>query len=274
MPVQMPLVVAVLVGVLYLRGGRGSVGGREQAEGRWRTPVFLAGLLTIVIALLPPIDTLSDSLFSVHMFQHVLLIEVAPPLIVLGRPWTRIWRLVPLSRRRAVAKSVARGPWTAPVRWLGRPAVAFVLMNGTFLLWHVPALYDAALANVGVHYLEHVTFFFTALVLWMHLLGDGPFKVRLAPLARSVYAVGAMVVGWALAIVIATAPSPLYAHYADLASRPWGLSALADQQLAAGVMWVPASVPWTLIALVCLYGWLDPQARRHGWVRQVVGEHW
>ena len=71
-----------------------------------------------------------------------------------------------------------------------------------------------------------------------------------------------MVVGWGLAVVIATAPSPLYAHYAELTHRPWGLSALADQQLAAGVMWVPASVPWTVIALVCAYGWLDPGARR------------
>ena len=77
----------------------------------------------------------------------------------------------------------------------------------------------------------------------------------------------------ALAVVIATAPAPLYTHYAVLASRPWGLSALADQQLAAGVMWVPGSVPWTVIALVCAYSWLDPRARRRGWVRQLAGEH-
>jgi cytochrome c oxidase assembly factor CtaG len=82
-----------------------------------------------------------------------------------------------------------------------------------------------------------------------------------------------MVVGWGLAVVIATAPSPLYSHYAQLAHRPWGLSALADQQLAAGIMWVPGSVPWTVIALVCAYGWLDPGARRHGWVRRLAGEH-
>jgi putative membrane protein len=272
-PVQTPLIVVVVVALLYLRGARGSVGGRERAERGWRTALFLAGLATIAVALLPPIDSYSDSLFSVHMLQHVLLLEIAPPLLVLGRPWTHIWRLFPLSRRRTLAHELARSGWAAPLRWLGRPSVAFLLMNGSFLLWHLPALYDAALANQGLHVLEHVVFLSTAVLFWMHLLGDGPFKTRLTPPWRAAYAIGAMVVGWALAVVIATAPSPLYAHYADLPTRPWGLSALADQQLAAGVMWVPASVPWTVLALVCLYGWLDPNARRRSWVRGLVGEH-
>jgi cytochrome c oxidase assembly factor CtaG len=275
---QPPVLGVVIAAMLYLQGGRGGpVGGRERAERRWRTMLFLAGLGTILLAVLPPIDTLSDSLFSVHMVQHMLLLEVAPPLIVLGRPWNRLWRTLPLSKRRAIAHGLARGAWAAPLRsagrWLGRPVVAFVLMNGTFVLWHVPTLYDAALAHVALHDLEHATFFFTALLFWMHLLGDGPFKARLTPLGRAGYAVGAMVVGWGLAVVIAAAPSPLYAHYADLVIRPWGLSALADQQLAAGVMWVPGSIPWTVIAIVCAYSWLDPRARRRGWVRQLAGEH-
>ena len=212
-----------------------------------------------------------------HMVQHMLLLEVAPPLIVLGRPWNRLWRPIPLSSRRALAHSVARDRWAIPVRALSRllgiPTVAFVLMNGNFVLWHLPALYNAALVNQTLHDLEHATFFFTALLLWMHLLGDGPFKARLTLPRRAAFAVGAMVVGWGLAVVIAMAPSPLYAHYADLASRPWGLSALADQQLAAGVMWVPASIPWTVMVLVCAYSWLDPRARRRRWVRQLAGDH-
>ncbi len=223
-------------------------------------------------------DRLSDSLFSMHMVQHVLLLEVAAPLIVLSRPWNRMWRPFSLSTRRAVAGGVARGEWAAP-RALGGargyvvPAVAFVLMNGVFVLWHVPALYDAALAHPALHDLEHATFFLTALLFWAHLLGDGPFQARLTLPWRAVYAVGAMVVGWGLAVVIAPAPSPLYSHYVQLSHRPWGLSALADQQLAAGIMWVPGSVPWTVIALVCAYGWLDPGARRRGWVRRLAGEH-
>jgi cytochrome c oxidase assembly factor CtaG len=278
MLVQPPVIGVALAAFLYWLGGRGGPHGRrERAERRWRTPLFVAGLLTILVAVSPPVDRLSDSLFSMHMVQHVLLIEVAAPLVVLGKPWSRLWRPVPLPVRRAVAGGLASAVWATPLRWVGRclaiPVIAFVLMNGVFVLWHAPALYDAALSHPALHELEHAAFFFTALLFWAHLLGDGPFRARLTLPWRATYAVGAMVVGWALAVVIATAPSPLYAHYAHLSTRPGGLSALADQQLAAGVMWVPASVPWAAIALVCVYCWLDHGARQHGWIRRLAGEH-
>jgi putative membrane protein len=273
-----PVICSALAAALYALGGRnGSVGTRERAERRWRTPLFAAGLAILVLSVSGPMDSLSDSLFSMHMVQHVLLIEVAAPLIVLSRPWNRLWRAFPLAIRRAVAGGVARSGRAAPLRrvghWLLVPAVAFALMNGVFVFWHLPALYDAALTFPAVHVVEHSTFFFTAVLLWAHLLGDGPFRARLTLPGRAAYAVGAMVVGWGLALVIATAPEPLYGHYADLSGRPWGLSALADQQIASGVMWVPASVPWIALTLVCIYGWLDPRARRHGWVRQLAREH-
>jgi len=270
---QVPLIGVAVIALLYLRGGRGLVGRNERAERRWRTPLFLTGLATILLALLPPIDTLSDSLFSIHMLQHMLLLEVAAPLIVLGRPWNRLWRTLPLARRRRVANGVTRAAWAAPLRLLARPAVAFLLMNGSFVLWHLPVLYDAALAHPVLHDLEHATFFLSALLLWTHLLGGGPFRVRLTAPARAAYAVGSMIVGWGLAVVLATAPSPLYTHYAEIGSRPFGLSALADQQLAAGIMWVPASVPWAAVAMICVYSWLNPGGRRHGWVRRLAGEH-
>jgi cytochrome c oxidase assembly factor CtaG len=272
-----PVLAVIVAAALYALGGRGGpVGGRERAERRWRTALFAAGLATILLAVSPPMDRLSDSLFWVHMLQHVLLIEIAAPLIVLSRPWNRLWRPFPLTARRTVARGVARGGWAAPVRWVGRvlaiPAAAFVVMNVALVAWHVPALYDAALANPLVHGLEHAAFFATALHFWAHLLGDGPFRARLTLPGRAAYAIGAMLVGWGLAVAIATAPSPLYTHYADLASRPLGLSALADQQLAAGVMWVPASVPWFSMAILCVYGWLDSGARRRGIARALGGE--
>jgi putative membrane protein len=276
--VQLPVLSAAVAALLYWLGGRGgSAGSRERSERRWRTPLFAAGLATIVLATSGPIDRLADQLFWAHMVQHVLLIEVAAPLIVLARPWNRLWRPFPLDFRRAVAGGLARGGWAAPLRLLGRvlavPAVAFVLMNGGLVLWHVPALYDAALASQAVHDLEHAVFFATSVLLWSHLLGDGPFRTRLTLPWRGIYAVGTLVVGWALAVVLADATSPLYSHYADLASRPGGISALTDQQLAAGVMWVPGSVPWTVIVLVCTYGWLNPAARRGRWVRRLAGEY-
>ena len=278
MVAALPIVGVAVAAALYALGGRGGpVGRRERSERRWRTPLFAAGLATVVLATAGPMDRLADGLFSMHMVQHVLLLEVAAPLIVLSRPWSRLWRPFPLRARRTVAGGIARGSWAVPVRTTGRllgaPAAAFVLMNGVLVLWHLPVLYDAALAHPAIHAAEHATFFLTALLLWSHLLGSGPFRSRLTLPSRAAYAVGCMLVGWALAVAIATAPEPLYSHYADLPTRTWGLSALADQQLAAGVMWVPGSVPWVLAVLVCAYGWLDPGARRRGWLRELAGEH-
>lgn len=253
------------------------MGRRERSERHWRTILFAAGLGSILLAVSPPVDRLSDSLFWMHMVQHVILIEVAAPLIVLSRPWNRLWRPFPLSLRRTVARNIARATWAAPLRAAGRglaaPTVAFVLMNGALVLWHVPALYDAALAHPLVHELEHLAFFATALLFWAHLLGDGPFRVRLSLPARAAYAIGAMLVGWGLAVVIATAETPLYSHYAELSARPLGLSALADQQLAAGIMWVPASVPWFVVAVVCVYGWLDTGTRGRGLAKRLSGDN-
>jgi cytochrome c oxidase assembly factor CtaG len=255
-----PLALALLAAVLYVLGGRSVVPRRRVGLDRWRPACFAGGLLTIIAVTSDPFDRAADVLFWAHMSQHVALMEVAAPLVVIGRPWTRIARPLPLDVRRAVARGLARSRWTLPLRLLARaaatPACAFLAMNAGLVLWHVPAAYDAALASPTTHALEHLVFFASAAVFWAHLLGRGPFRRRLsAPLAGS-FALGAMLVGWALAIVLAEAARPLYAHYAILAVRPGGISALADQQLAAGVMWVPASVPWTIALLASVYAWL------------------
>ena len=275
--VQPPIVVAVLAALLYLLGGRRVAGARERTERGRRGALFFAGLALLVAVLAPPFDSLADSLFAVHMVQHIVLLEVVPPLLILAHPWNRLWRPFPLGLRRTVARGIALAPGTAPLRAAGRvlsiPLVAFVLMNGALVAWHVPALYDAALASQPIHDLEHATFFFGALLLWAHLLGGGPFRARLTLPHRAAFSIGSMIVGWVLAVVLATAPSPLSSDYAALASRPLGLTALEDQHLAAGIMWVPGSAPWAVIALVCAYSWLDPSARRRRWVRGLAGEH-
>jgi cytochrome c oxidase assembly factor CtaG len=79
---------------------------------------------------------------------------------------------------------------------------------------------------------------------------------------KAVYLTIALVTSWALAVVIELASSPLYSHYADLASRPGGISALTDQQLAAGVMWVPGSIPLLVAILLVLHRWLEPKSRQ------------
>ncbi len=258
-PVEWPLFAIAATAVLYLLGGRASASRRSG----WREASFYGGLATLALAIDSPVDTYSDSLFWVHMVQHVLLMMVAPPLLLMGRPWPRVSRGLPLSARRPIARTVLVGPALSPARraytWLAAPVQAFVLFNAVLLAWHLPALYDLTLREGLVHYLEHGLFFATGLLFWSHLVPTGR-ATRLTDVWRVGYAVGGLLVGWALAVVLGFAPDPIYSAYASLPSRPLGISALTDQQLAAGVMWVPASIPYTIAIFTSAYRWLDPAA--------------
>jgi cytochrome c oxidase assembly factor CtaG len=246
MTVSWPTYGLVAAGVLYFVGGRSAVAAR-----RWRGAAFYAGLLTLLVAIDSPVDTYADRRFWVHMTQHVLLMMVAPPLLLLGRPWPRLIRPFPRSVRLPVARSVLAGSTLAPVRTAGRfvasPLPAFVAFNATLLAWHVPALYDLTIRNSTVHELEHALFFGTALLLWTHLL---PGSRTLSPGARVAYGTAALLVSWVLAIVLGLATHPLYGAYPSL----------TDQQLAAGIMWVPGSIPFCVALFVAAYRWLDPAA--------------
>lgn len=245
-------------GALYWLGGRQG----SQPSAGWRTACFVAGLASIVIALDSPVDKLAEELLWVHMVQHILVLLVAPPLLALARPWNRMWHGLPLSFRRPTARIAAKSPRLAParaaVRVLQDPVVAWLAFNVTFVAWHIPAAYDAALRDPFIHALEHVTFFGTALLFWTRVIDSPPWRSPLADVPRAVYLGLAMLVGWVLAIAFAVSASPVYAPYAAEAGRPGGISALADQQLAAGVMWVPGSIPLAIGILYILYRWLQP----------------
>jgi putative membrane protein len=274
-PVGPPLAGIVFVGVLYALGLQRRPRERRDAELRWRAAAFYTGLLALVLALDSPIAAYDNRLFSVHMTQHMLLMMVAPPLIVLGRPWLPVWQPFPLGFRRSVAKQLARGGWSAPIRraahYLARPGPTWVLASATMVVWHVPFLYDATVRNGAIHDLEHALFFITSLMLWAQLIDSPPFHARLDHVRRAAYGTAALAVGWVLAIVLALAPTPLYGAYADQASLPGGLSALTDQQLAAGVLWVPGSIALTLAICVNFYLWLDPETGRRS--RRLAGQH-
>jgi cytochrome c oxidase assembly factor CtaG len=258
--IEPPLAYVAVAGLLYWVGGLGwrSRAARHDA---WCTAAFVGGLVTIVLALDSPIDGYADQLFWVHMLQHVLLLTVAPPLILLGRPWPRMWRALPLRVRTTVGRSIARAGWTAPLRGLARPLPAWVLFNATVVLWHIPAAYNATLSNQTIHNCEHAMFFFTGLLFWARVVDPGPLRPRLEWPARVAYVVGGMVVGWILAITLVLVPHPLYAHYAALAVRPGGISALTDQQIAGGVMWVLGSISFTVAMLIGFYRWLEPESQ-------------
>ncbi len=262
--VDLPLALLLLALGLHLLGERRATiktGRARSATARRRALLFYAGLLAVALALLGPIDDLAPKLFWVHMLQHVLLLTVAAPLIVLGAPWMAVWRPLPLRFRRAVAGTIARSPALAWLRALGRlmgrPAPAGFAFSANLVFWHVPFAYDLTLRSTGVHVLEHITFVLFGVLLWAQVLRSPPLRMRLSAIHRVYYIVAATIVGWAISLVLAFASHPLYPAYAQLTHRPGGISALADQQLAAGIMLGPGSLAATLFVFVGLYRWLD-----------------
>ncbi len=270
------LALIVVSGLLYALGDRRTASApRERGAARARSACFYAALLVLVIALDSPIEQLSRQLFWAHMVQHVLLLMVAAPLIVLARPWMRLWRCLPLGTRRSVGRALSTGSRAAPLRGaargLGRPAVSFVLFAATLLSWHVPALFDSTLRSEPLHVLEHGMFLGTALLFWKQVIASPPLHATLSAGARVLYVIGAMTVSWVLAIVLALASNPLYATYAHQAARPGGISALGDQQIAAGIMWVPGSITFVIVIFAYVHRWLTPPAAPGG--TRLAGEH-
>jgi len=276
--VNPPLVLVIGLAALYWLGERRTIThSRRQAAQRWRGASFYAGLAVLAIALSSPLDLLSEQLFWAHMVQHVLLLVVAAPLIVLARPWIHLWRSLPLNARRSLGRSLSQGQRMAPVRAasraLGSPPAGFILFSVVLLAWHLPVLFDATLRSGALHALEHTLFFGTAVMFWKQVIHSPPLHARLSSSERVIYVVGAMIVSWILAVVLALAPHPLYDFYAHLASRPGGISAMADQQLAAGIMWVPGSISFLIVIFAHVHRWLMPPAPGSPRAPRLAGEH-
>jgi putative membrane protein len=206
----------------------------------WRALVFAAGIVTILVALVSPLDSLGDQMMVMHMIQHMLLLDLAPILLILGltkvllRPVTR--RLNTIERRAG---------------YLAHPAFAVILYAGLLWLWHIPALYDQAQGNSVLHALEHLCFFAAGALYWWHVLSPIRSRMRLGGLGPVAYmSAGKLLVG-ILGIVLAFAPHVIYPFYAD---KPhyWGLTPLEDQMMAGLVMALEQSIVMG-IALVVLF---------------------
>jgi putative membrane protein len=228
--------------VLYALGRRGRVR-------FWREASFYTGVALTFVVLEPPFDNWADSWLSAHMSQHIVLMTVVPPLIVYGRPWPRMWLPFPLSARRAVGGALSRSPsFRRNAGFLTLPWVALAVQSAMVAIWHVPQLYDAAAGNEWIHILEHVCFIAPALVFWGALLDAPPVRVRIDHLHRAIWFAAAMIPGWILAMMLAFASAPVYAAYPSM----------TDQQIAAGIMWVPGSLAYFVAAFAAFYRWLEP----------------
>ncbi len=269
-PLAPPFVLAVIAGLLYARGARR----QRRVSARWRRPslrwrelAFWTALVTLVAALDSSIDDLADRLFWVHMLQHVLLMMVVAPLLVLAAPWAPIWRGLSLRLRRPLAVAVVARPALRTSAGVAGPWAIWVLFNADMCAWHVPALYGLTLRNQAVHDLEHVSFLVLGVLFWAQVIESPPLRLRLGNTQRLVYVLLGATVSWLLALALTFWPTPLYAGYSTLASRPGGISALGDQQLAAGIMLGPGSIPYAVFVFLALYRWLGSQPAEEGGLR-------
>jgi cytochrome c oxidase assembly factor CtaG len=225
-----PIAIVVALTVLYVvRWRRVRASGSTRGAGVGRLALWLGGVLCIAVALISPIDTLADQVFAMHMVQHLLLLDLAPILLICGLTKVLL---------RPVARTVldlerALGP-------IAHPLFAICFYVGIMWLWHVPALYDAALEHSAVHVLEHVFFLSAGLLYWWHLLS--PVRGRhfggLAPVG---YMLSTKLAVGLLGIFLTFAPSSIYSFY-EQRPQVWGLNPGDDQALAGAIMAIEQSI--------------------------------
>lgn len=251
--------VALVAGVyalgLYRLWSRTGVGG---GIGRRHALAYAAGVFALIIALLSPVDVLSDELSWMHMIQHMVLMNVAAPLMVLGAPaLVALWAL-PLPWRHRLGRWQRGRPSHGP-RWyfLWQPLLLWTLYAGSMWIWHVPQLYNAALHNEAIHHFQHLTFFIASCLFWRVLL-DPISRLRLSRGLGVVYLFATTLHATLLGVFMALAPSVWYPFY-EGRTLPWGVTALEDQQLAGLIMWMPACMVYAAAAAIIFGLWLNEQ---------------
>ena len=238
---------AIAVG-FFLSGWRRLRRRRPEAAPWTRIPLFLAGVVIVLVALVSPLDAVAEEyLQSAHMLQHVLLADlgIALTLVAVRGPLSLF--LLP----RDLLAPLARTTWLRrALSFLLRPWVAVSLWLAALVAWHVPALYDAALENQLVHRLEHLSLVVVGLLVWSVII-DPTGHGRLSLAGRIGVAAVVFWAGQLLAYVFVFGFDPYYDVYVDQPERLFGLSPLTDQKLAGVVMMVEQAL--TLgVALVLL----------------------
>ncbi len=237
--------------LVYLRGLRALRRTRPQFP-VWRAWSFVAGIAVLWISLGSPLEELADTVLTAHMIEHLLLMAVVPPLVLAGWPTVPMLRGIPAGLRRALIAPL--------LRWRGlrraedlftTPLFAWLAMDLTLLLWHLPGAYDFALEHEYVHDLEHLCFLFSSLLFWWVLLRPWPSRLPSLGWFALLYLVTADFVNTLLSALLAFAGRPVYRYYLTHGNS-LGLDPLTDQTVGASIMWVFGSIAFLLPAMILL----------------------
>lgn len=217
---------------------------------RFAAPLAL-GIAVAAVAVLPPFHELSEQLFSAHMVQHELLMTIAAPLIVLGRPMIVALWVLPRRWRAPVAHFAKQPALRGCTHAITAPIVAWLLHGLAIWLWHAPVLFESAIHNDLIHAAQHVSFVATGVIFWWAVLQPRRRSQRgVSILLLFTTAIHTGVLG----ALMTFARAPWYPDYTQ--SAIFGLSPIADQQLAGMIMWIPGSVAYLVAALFTIRRWL------------------
>jgi len=229
----------------------------------WRLAAFLGGVCSLWIAIGSPLEAYDDVSLSMHMVQHLLLMAVAPPLVLLGEPLLPLLRGLPEWIVRGAVGPILR--WT-PVQALGRflAQPAFCLLAATVALigWHVPAAFELALRSDTWHGVEHAFFFATSLLFWWPVVLPFPSDARWPRWSIPLYLFFGTLPGGALGAFLVFCDRILYPSYAS-APQLFSVSPLEDQVIAGALMWIFGTVVYLIAAILITIQLLCPLEAGH-----------
>ena len=254
-PVLLPSLL--LAGWLYVRGLRTiwRKGGRGRGVAVWQAAAFAGGMLALVVALVSPLESLAEQLAWVHMVQHMILMMVAAPLLVLAAPVPVMLTALPQRWRQPVARAWHRvEAWPGGRYLLWNPVFTWLLYAAVNWIWHYPPFYNATLRSNFVHVFQHLTFFVAGLLFWRVVI-DPLSSRRMDYGLGVVYLFTTAIHTGVLGIWMTFAPEPWYAEYLGR-TEVWGFTPLEDQQMAGLVMWMPGGKMYAMVAAVIFWLWL------------------
>ncbi|TGQ29411.1 cytochrome c oxidase assembly protein [Mesorhizobium sp. M00.F.Ca.ET.216.01.1.1] len=264
-PIALPLAaIASLYAIGAMRLWRRSGRGRPQ---RFRQALlFSAGWIALAAALLSPIHALGERVFAAHMIEHELLMAIAAPLLVASRPAPPIIWALPTALRQALGAAGRTSTLRAMWAFMSRPLVATILHGATIWVWHIRALFEAALQEGPLHYAQHACFLGTGLLFWWALL---PRPGREQACGRAILLLFLTSLHTSLlGALLVVSPRVWYPENA-VGSSLWGLVPLEDQQLAGLGMWIPAGLLYGGAALLLASIWICASARRQTSLRVI-----
>jgi cytochrome c oxidase assembly factor CtaG len=249
----------LVLGLLYATGS--AVLWRRTAITRqvrgWQALAYFTGWMSLALALVSPLHWLGEHLLTFHMIEHEIVMAISAPLLALARPIGILLWSLPRRVRIASGRFLKRPAVDAAWRWLSVGRNATLLHGVAIWVWHAPLWFDAAVANVAVHRLQHLSFLLTAILFWWSVLrrgdsGVGAWHLFITMLHTSV-----------LGALMTLAPRVLYEAQTGTAAE-WGLTALEDQQLAGLIMWVPAGTIYAGVALALTAIWIRRSSTTNG----------